>query len=182
MAVACIALIAALGGTSYAALKLPARSVGTKQLKPKAVTRTIIANNAVTGPAVAADSLTGGDVLESSLGKVPAAASADHAAAADHAGSAAALDAVSYRTTAGAVPPAPSDTQTSTAVATAFCDPGQHATGGGLRVDDASNAAIVDTFPDFNGTAWTVHVDNSDTAAPHGFTVYAVCVGSAATG
>ena len=33
-----LALIVALGGTSYAAIKLPANSVGTKQLKNKAVT------------------------------------------------------------------------------------------------------------------------------------------------
>jgi hypothetical protein len=38
MIVACIALIVALGGTSYAALKLPRNSVGNKQLKPSAVT------------------------------------------------------------------------------------------------------------------------------------------------
>jgi hypothetical protein len=182
MAVAFIALVVALGGTSYAALKLPARSVGTKQLKPKAVTRTILANNAVTGPAVAADSVTGSDILESSLGKVPAAASADHAATADHAGSAGTLDAISYKTTTGAVPPAPSDLQASTAVATAFCDAGTHAAGGGVRADDPSSTAIVDTFPDFNGTAWTVHIDNSDPNAAHGFTVYAVCVGSATAG
>jgi hypothetical protein len=185
MAVAFIALVVALGGTSYAAFKLPARSVGTKQLKLKAVTRTILANNAVTGPAVAADSLTGSDIVESSLGKVPSAASAgsaDHAATADHAGSAGALDAISYKTTTGAVPPAPSDLQASTAVATAFCDAGTHAAGGGVRADDPSSTAIVDTFPDFNGTAWTVHIDNSDPNAAHGFTVYAVCVASAAAG
>jgi hypothetical protein len=37
MIVACIALIAALGGTSYAAVTLAANSVGTKQLKKNAV-------------------------------------------------------------------------------------------------------------------------------------------------
>src|SRR3954452_11344964 len=35
---ALLALFVALGGTSYAALTLPARSVGTKQLKSRAVT------------------------------------------------------------------------------------------------------------------------------------------------
>ena len=38
MVVALIALFVALGGTGYAALKLPANSVGTKQLKKNAVT------------------------------------------------------------------------------------------------------------------------------------------------
>ena len=38
MVVACAALAVALGGTGYAALKLPRNSVGTKQLKNSAVT------------------------------------------------------------------------------------------------------------------------------------------------
>ena len=38
-AVAYLALFIALGGTSYAALKLPKNSVGTKQIKSKAVTK-----------------------------------------------------------------------------------------------------------------------------------------------
>lgn len=57
MVVACIALGVALGGTSYAAFKLPANSVGTKQLKKNAVTSIKVRNN----------SLTGADVRESTL-------------------------------------------------------------------------------------------------------------------
>lgn len=38
MVVAIVALMVALGGTSYAAIKLPKNSVGTKQLKKRAVT------------------------------------------------------------------------------------------------------------------------------------------------
>jgi hypothetical protein len=37
MVVACIALAVALGGTSYAAIKLPRNSVGTNQLQSNAV-------------------------------------------------------------------------------------------------------------------------------------------------
>ncbi|MGZ3640376.1 MAG: hypothetical protein ACXVCX_21290, partial [Ktedonobacterales bacterium] len=37
-AVAYVALFVALGGTSYAAINLPAASVGTRQLKNRAVT------------------------------------------------------------------------------------------------------------------------------------------------
>jgi hypothetical protein len=82
--IACIALAVALGGTSYAAIKLPANSVGTKQLKKNAVTSAKMKNNAITGA----------DVLESSLAQVPSAASAasatnatnaTHATNADHA-------------------------------------------------------------------------------------------------
>jgi hypothetical protein len=185
MAVALVALLVALGGSSYAALKLPARSVGTKQIKPKAVGRAHIKDNAVVSATVANDSLTGSDIVESSLGQVPSATGADHAAGADHAGAAdhaAALDIVNYRTTTGAVPPAPSDTENGSAVASAFCDAGQRAAGGGVKLDNATATAIVDSYPDFGGTVWTAHVDNSDIAAAHGFTVYAVCVPAAGAG
>jgi len=95
LVVACLALLVALGGTGYAAFKLPAGSVGARQLKKNAVVNKKIAPSAVTGAKVKDDSLTGADVLESSLGKVPGAARADSAASADnatHAGSAANAD------------------------------------------------------------------------------------------
>jgi hypothetical protein len=62
--VATLALFIALGGASYAALKLPKNSVGPKQLK----------KNAVTGTKVKDDSLTGADIDEAKLGAVPTAA------------------------------------------------------------------------------------------------------------
>jgi hypothetical protein len=43
MVVACVALVVALGGTSYAALRLPSNSVGTRQLRNGAVTKVKIA-------------------------------------------------------------------------------------------------------------------------------------------
>jgi hypothetical protein len=73
--VASIALFAALGGGAYAAVSLPKNSVGSKQLK----------KNAVTGKKVKNHSLTGAELKVSSLPKVPAAASADHASTADQA-------------------------------------------------------------------------------------------------
>ncbi len=69
MVVACIALTVALGGTSYAAIKLPKNSVGTKQLK----------KNAVTSPKVKNNAITGADVNEGTLGTVPSAANATNA-------------------------------------------------------------------------------------------------------
>ena len=62
LVVAVIALIVAVGGTSYAALKLPAKSVGTVQIKDKAVTKA----------KVATDTLTGAQIKESTLAAVPA--------------------------------------------------------------------------------------------------------------
>ena len=85
MVVACAALAVALGGTGYAALKLPRNSVGTKQLKNSAVTNRKLARGAVTGAKVARNSLTGVQVNEATLGTV---SSATHAASADTAASA----------------------------------------------------------------------------------------------
>ena len=81
-AVAYVALFVALGGTSYAASSLPKNSVSSKQIATGAVHTSDIAKNAVTGAKVAANTLKGADVDEASLGKVPAAASADSAATA----------------------------------------------------------------------------------------------------
>lgn len=83
--VATLALFIALGGASYAALKLPKNSVGAKQLKKNAVATAKIKNAAVNGAKVKDDSLTGKDIDESSLGAVP---SANQASSADTAGSA----------------------------------------------------------------------------------------------
>ena len=94
MVVACIALAIALGGTSYAAITLPANSVGTKQLKKNAVKRSKIAAKAVNGSKVAADSLTGANILESSLGPVPAATNATSATSATNADHATTADSV----------------------------------------------------------------------------------------
>ena len=48
MAVACIALAVALGGTGYAAVVLPANSVGTAQLKANAVTGAKVKDGSLT--------------------------------------------------------------------------------------------------------------------------------------
>jgi hypothetical protein len=82
MVVACIALAIALSGTSYAAFKLPARSVGAKQLRNGAVTNRKLARGAVTGSKVARQSLTGVQVNAATLGTVP---NASHASSADNA-------------------------------------------------------------------------------------------------
>ena len=64
-----------LGGGAYAATALPARSVGSRELKANAVTRVKIKNNAVNGSKVLDGSLRGADIRESSLGPVPSALS-----------------------------------------------------------------------------------------------------------
>ncbi len=81
MIVAIIALIAALSGTAFAALGK--NTVGSRQLKKKAVKTGKIANNAVNGTKVANGSLTGQDINLNALGTVPAATEAAHATNAD---------------------------------------------------------------------------------------------------
>ena len=96
--VATVALFIAFGGASYAAIKVPKNSVGTKQLKknavgPKqlkqgAVGTTQLQDGAVVGAKVADRSLSAADIG----GPVDSATSAARAASADKAGSADLLD------------------------------------------------------------------------------------------
>lgn len=77
---ATLGVFIALGGVSYASLKLPKNSVGSKQIKKAAVTTPKIKQNAVTGLKVKDHSLTGKDIDLTELGTVP---SATHASSAD---------------------------------------------------------------------------------------------------
>jgi hypothetical protein len=73
LVIAVVALFMAMAGTGYAALKLPNDSVGAKQLK----------KDAVTGAKVKQGSLEGSDIKLSTLGPVPAAATAAKANSAE---------------------------------------------------------------------------------------------------
>jgi hypothetical protein len=92
MAVALLALFVALGGSSYAALK-----IGSKQIVNNSVRSKDLRNNDVRSRDVRNNSLTGADVNEARLGTVPSAntaSSATSAASAGTAGSAANADAL----------------------------------------------------------------------------------------
>jgi hypothetical protein len=69
MVVACIALLVALGGTSYAVQALPRNSVGSKQLKNNAVTSKKIKNGTVNSNKVKNGSLLSADFK---AGQLPA--------------------------------------------------------------------------------------------------------------
>lgn len=58
MLVACIALVFAMGGTSYAAITLPAGSVGAKQLAKNAVNGSKVKNGSLTTSDMSAKSLS----------------------------------------------------------------------------------------------------------------------------
>jgi len=68
---ATIALVVALGGTSYAAITLPKNSVGSKQIKKNAVTSSKIKKNAVKSSKIKDGTLLGKDFK---AGQIPAGA------------------------------------------------------------------------------------------------------------
>jgi hypothetical protein len=74
-----IALVASLTGTAFAAQQLAKNSVGSRQIKAKAVTTGKIAPNAVNGSKVANESVTAEDIRISSLQNVPSAQTATNA-------------------------------------------------------------------------------------------------------
>ena len=80
MVVAITALIVALGGSAYAAFRVPPNSVGSRQLKAKAVTGGKIANATISGGKIAEETITGANIKMSALGTVPEAANAQSAA------------------------------------------------------------------------------------------------------
>jgi hypothetical protein len=83
-----IAVFLVIGGaTAFAALGK--NTVGSKQLKKNAVTTAKIKKDAVNGSKVKDGSLTGADINLGSLGTVPSATNANHAASADNATNAA---------------------------------------------------------------------------------------------
>ena len=187
---ATLALFVALGGTSYAAVTLPRNSIGAKQIRPGSVRssdvldsslqlrdfsrRARVALRGSRGPAGPA----GPAGPSGSSGSQGTAGGSQGAAG----GSGAAPVTLRYKTAAGTVPRAPAAEETSSASASVSCDAGQHATGGGARLDDVAETAVQDSFPGPGGTAWTVRVGNDDPAAAHGFTVFVVCVPSTVAG
>jgi hypothetical protein len=115
---ATVAVFIALGGGAYAAVAIPANSVGSKQLKNNsvtvkklkngAITKTKIAPNSIDGSKVIDGSLTGADINLATLPKVGAAANADnaaHAAAADNATHAGAADNATHAGTSDNIAP-----------------------------------------------------------------------------
>jgi hypothetical protein len=85
LAVSGVALILALGGTSYAAFTLPKSSVGTKQLKNGAVTAKKLHRGAVTSATISHGAVTGSKLNLSGV-TVPAASHANTADSATNAG------------------------------------------------------------------------------------------------
>jgi hypothetical protein len=84
LVISLVALFVSLGGVGYAAVTITGKNVKNssltgKDVKNSSLTGSDVKNSSLTGSDVKNNKLTGSDVLESSLGKVPAASSADNA-------------------------------------------------------------------------------------------------------
>lgn len=165
---ATLALVIALGGTSYAAIILPADSVGTTQLKKRAVTASRIRPSAVTSVSVRNRTLR---AVDFKAGQLPA----------GPAGPAGATKVV--RRLAVSEPVAPG-ALTGLALS---CNLGERAITGGLQGDPVQPPAaniftVTDSFPTATTTVagdvptgWYVNARNTSNA-PNQFRAFIVCV------
>ncbi len=187
------ALFIALGGVSYAAIKLPKNSVGNAQIKKNAVTGSKVKNSSLTGSDVKNSSLTGSDVKDGSLttadfrGSVqgpqgpagPQGAKGDTGAKGDP-GSAGATSVVVRRKSLGALA---ANTFTNDF---ALCQAGERATGGGGGFQgNGGNEIIQQSYPILaNGAAaqdgetpvgWRVFIKNANASPLPDTYIYVVC-------
>ena len=182
LAVSVIALIAALSGTAYAGIVLGRNSVGTKQLRNRAVTTAKIHNGAITAKKLKKGLLVPhaahADVANAAGTALTAghASSADSATTAASAASAAALTGVNV-VTSGAI----TNPHGQESFGEANCPAGQYAVGGGAwnnatKVGESINSSwptrqnATDPAPD----AWGVWMNNSG-STDSVFSVYAIC-------
>ena len=162
LVVSMVALLVALGGTSYAAFSLPKNSVGNKQLKNNSVSNVKLRNGSVgnaklkpgsvSGTNIQNGTITGSNLNLGALGTVPSANNANHATNADNAtkattataattagtaGTANALASVSYQVSAPITSPAcgatPCAGAFSDTAGSVTCPAGMVAVGGGVQ-------------------------------------------------
>ncbi|MBJ7329879.1 MAG: hypothetical protein JHC95_08285 [Solirubrobacteraceae bacterium] len=162
MVVACVALIVALGGTGYAATKLPAKSVGREQIRNGAVGNLQIRNGAITSGKLRSDTVTGGKIRNGSV------------AAKDLAKGVIPTPTTTLQQASGdPLPPG------GVGAVSAQCPSGQHATGGGggFAGPPTTNDKIVDSLPvgdERPVIRWRVSIFNGGTA-PRTPVAYVIC-------
>jgi hypothetical protein len=167
--VSTLALFLALGGVSYAAVRLPANSVGTRQLKRGAVIGVKIKNRTVTSSKIGANAVTGFNIAESTLSAVPEAA---HAGSADSATSSP-IARVHYESKTIDTP-----TTFMPATTTVSCPAGLNLIGGGATVSNPNNAYINDSAP-IDKTTWQATVYPYSGSPASTMTLYAICAPAA---
>jgi hypothetical protein len=164
--VATVALFVALGGSSYAAIKLGKNSVRSQNIAPRQVKRSDIGTGAVTSAKIEDYSLLPRDLKDNEAFRGPKGDKGDPGGTN-----------LKVRATAG------------TDRVTANCAPGEVATGGGAHsVDGFVDASAPASHPDaifvpdgisyqgYTPTSWTAHADAGDgSATPVDVTAWVVC-------
>jgi hypothetical protein len=169
------ALIFALAGGAYAAGVLPRNSVGTKQLKDRAVTAPKLARGAVDSTKIKDGTVRWQDFApgDAPIGPMgPAGPPGAQGAPGPASSPAVAIASSQVALPANATAP------TAAAVA---CADGLTVVGGGGTVDlgTPDGTAVLDSAPD-GRTGWRVNAINT-TADAHNVTVYAQCIAAAKT-
>lgn len=156
MAVACVALGVALGGTSYAAVKIPAKSVGREQLRNGAVGLATIRSNSVDSTKVVDGSILAKDLRK---GVIPPPPKAGTSVVRQASGEPVAVGAV------GAV--------------SASCQAGERATGGGggFAGPPTTNDNVTESIPVGDGPVplrWRISMFNGG-QSPRTPVAYVLC-------
>jgi hypothetical protein len=163
--IAAIALLVALAGTSVAAVSaLPRSSVGTAQLKNNAVTSAKIRNSTVVSADIRNGTLLRGDFR---AGQIPAGQQGPQGPAGPPG-----VTGLERKELVSAT------NSTAFKTLSAICPTGKRVIGGGARVTGTgiADVAIVDSFPDSDGTKWNAAARESDpTLGQWALTAYALC-------
>lgn len=156
---ATLALVVALGGTSYAAIRLPANSVGTAQVKPDAITSGKVRNGSLLRRDFKPGELPGArQGVDGPRGPAGPSGPAGDAS----------LPVAGYKHSDPIAVPAGATLPGSLA-----CDAGMRVVGGGVYSNEA-NMAVQSSYPE-SATAWVVSMRNESTAA-RSFRVYVICL------
>ena len=159
MIVACVALVVALGGVSYAATVLPKNSVGTSQVQKKAITASKLHKNAVNGLKVKNGSLMAADFKAGQLPAGPRGPKGD-----------AGTPGVSgYQVVYGAIVSVPAG---QFGAAFADCPAGKKAVGGGGGSEGDAPIVLMQPYQNHD---WAVAVRNDGNGA-EGVAAIAYCV------
>jgi hypothetical protein len=178
--IACAALLVSMSGTGYAAFKLPAKSVGTTHLKKGAVTSPKIKPNAVRSAQVLDGSLLARDFQPDQLpagpqGPVGAKGEMGDRGDKGDKGDAGATS-VTMKSAVG-TPAAPGVTST----ATATCDSGHKAVGGGFTWGASGTGFLtlpVFSLPQLSGgipAGWAARVQNIGSGGTVQAIVFVLC-------
>ncbi len=170
MLVACVALVVALGGVSYAASVLPKNSVGTDQLTKNAVASGKIHKNAITTTKVKDGTLVAQDFR---VGQLPAGSPGPKGDTGDRGdqgpkGDPGPAGISGYEIVQGNGVGLNSGGE---GLSLAYCPTGKKVVGGG--VSGNARLAIIDSFPS-GSTAWRVFARNVG-VSPGSFAAYAIC-------